>query len=67
MITINVNGESTTLDEALTVQALLAQLGFDADKVAVAMNMEFVSRSEYANINVIDGADIEVLAAVQGG
>ncbi len=52
-----------------TVQALLELLGIDAEArgIAVAVNAEVVPRPEWPAFTVADGAQVEVLTAVQGG
>ena len=67
MIKISFNGEVESLAESCTVQQLLESKGFDASKVAVAMNLELVPRSEFPSCVIEQDCELDVLAAVQGG
>lgn len=66
MIEISVNNEKKIL-KATTVAILLGECGFTAEKVAVAINAEFVPRSQYASHQLKNGDLVDVLSAVQGG
>ena len=63
---IRVNAEDVVVDENMTVGALLQSLGFPDRGVAVAVDQAVVPRSRWAT-TLSDGADIEVVTAVQGG
>ena len=52
---------ATTLSEALT------ELGWDAARVATALNGTFVSRDTRATTVLKEGDRLEVLAPMQGG
>ena len=67
MIVVSVNNEKKEFANAITVAELLATCGFVADKVAVAVNTEFVPRSAYAVEKVSNNDRVDVLAPVQGG
>jgi sulfur carrier protein len=43
------------------------QWGFDAAKVAIAVNEDFVPRSQYESYCLENGDQVDVLAPVQGG
>ena len=63
-----VNGEATELEAVMSVQKLLRALGYrEEQKLAVAVNTEFVPRSAHAERQVTDGDDIEIVAPMQGG
>lgn len=66
MKTLLVNGEQKNLS-AETVAELLEQLDYLSDKVAVAINGEFVPRSQYSTQTLQVSDSLEVLSAVQGG
>jgi sulfur carrier protein len=69
MTTVLVNGTHTDLDDGATVADLLGRLDVpsDARGVAVALDAEVVPRSAWASTVVTDGAQVEVLTAIQGG
>ncbi len=62
-----VNGVEHELAAGATVLDVLRLLEIPANGVAVAVNGEVVPRAEHAGTVLADGADIEVLTAVQGG
>ena len=63
---IVVNGEPRDL-AGLTVRGVLAELSMSDRGVAVAVNGDIVSRSQWDATTVEDGAVIEVVTAVAGG
>jgi sulfur carrier protein len=66
---ITVNGNPTDLAADATVAALLDHLDVPAEArgVAVAVDAEVVPRGEWETHVVGDGAQVEVVTAVQGG
>lgn len=65
-ITVTINGEKQTLNEAVSIATLLERRGQKAG-VAVAINGEFVPKSQHTSRIVRDGEDIEIVAPMQGG
>ena len=63
---IRVNAEPIEVDDQTTVAALLQSLGYPARGVAVAVDHVVLPRSAWAT-NLSDGAQLEVVTAVQGG
>jgi thiamine biosynthesis protein ThiS len=66
-MSITLNGEPYELDRPLTVLALLERLGIDPRTVAVEVDRRIVKRARYAEVEVGDGADVEIVAFVGGG
>jgi sulfur carrier protein len=64
---VTVNGEPHRLPVDGSVRDLLAQLGLDGRRVAIAIGREVVPRSEHALRRLRDGDRIEILEAVGGG
>lgn len=67
---ITVNGEPRCVDDATTVSELLGVLhGVDPKTrgVAVALNGEVVSRTQWQEAELTEGDRLEVLRAVGGG
>ena len=62
-----VNGERRELPDGTTVEQLLGALDVPHRGVAVALDAEVVPRSAWGQTVVPDGAQVEVLQAVQGG
>jgi len=66
-VELKVNGDSMTFDPAVTVGAIVAQLGLDKGPVAVERNGQVVPRSEHASTVVTEGDVIEIVHFVGGG
>ena len=66
---ITVNGNPSDVPGGATVAALLTRLDVPADArgVAVAVDAEVVPRGEWETHVVGDGAQVEIVTAVQGG
>ncbi|MGH2853822.1 MAG: sulfur carrier protein ThiS [Solirubrobacteraceae bacterium] len=66
---ILLNGRRSDLDAGATVADVLARLGLalDARGVAVAVDGEVVSRSDWGRFTLSPDARVEVLTAMQGG
>lgn len=64
---LSVNGEKRELLNVNVVNDVLTQLGYDAGKIALAINGEFVPRSQYAIRVVNEGEALDIVAPVQGG
>ena len=69
MMNVLVNGQERSLESGTTVAELVASLGAPADGrgVAVAIETEVVPRSSWSATELMPGARVEVLIAVQGG
>jgi sulfur carrier protein len=67
MTRVSLNGEPRELPDGATVETAVSELGADGDGVAVAVDGEVVPRGEWARTEVLDGQQVEVLRAVQGG
>ena len=64
---LQVNGEERDLPAALTLLALLEQLGMRADRVAVELNREIVAREQWPAKELRDGDRLEIVHFVGGG
>lgn len=63
---IRVNADDVEVDDQTTVAALLQSLGYPDRGIAVAVDQAVVPRSSWTT-TLSDGANIEVVTAVQGG
>ncbi|MEZ0340306.1 sulfur carrier protein ThiS [Mycobacterium sp. pV006] len=63
---VTVNDEAVDVAESITVAALLDHLGYPEKGIAVAVDWSVLPRSEW-DTALVDGAKVEVVAAVQGG
>jgi sulfur carrier protein len=62
-----INGKPHELTAGSRVRDALDQLGALRAGIAVAVDGEVVPRAAWADIELVDGARVEVLTAVQGG
>ncbi len=66
-INILVNGERRALRPPATIERLLAELGLQAARVAVAVNREVIPRSRHPQHELRDDDRIEIVRAIGGG
>jgi sulfur carrier protein len=66
-VIVVVNGEHRQLPNGTTIAALLEQLSAPERGVAVAVDGEVVPRGHWAATSLPEGAQVEVVAAIQGG
>ncbi len=45
----------------------MAAWGYDCGKIAVAVNEDFVPRSQYASLRLKESDRVDIVAPVQGG
>ncbi|MBI5178961.1 MAG: sulfur carrier protein ThiS [Nitrospinae bacterium] len=64
---IRINGETKEVPEGMTVQSLLDIVKAEAKYVAVAVNTDFVPRSEHAKTKIMEGDDVEIVSPQSGG
>ena len=64
---IFVNGSPREVPASPTIAELLAELGVEARRVAVALNRDVVPRARHAEVVVQPGDRLEIVQAVQGG
>lgn len=64
---ISLNDEGIELENALTVKALLVQLGYHQPGCALAINQTIIPRDSWDNRLLQDGDDILLFQAIAGG
>ncbi len=67
MISLQVNGETKTLNSACTVADALKTWGYQSKDIAIAINGEFVPRAFYTQQPLIDNDLIDIVTPIQGG
>ena len=67
MPTIHLNGESRSLPEGTTVDALLEELRLRGKPVAVEINRDVVPRSTFDSRRLEDKDSVEIVTLVGGG
>lgn len=64
---IVLNGTPRSLEGSRSVAELLDELGYTGKRIAVERNGEIVPRSEYAQTQLQNGDQLEIVVAVGGG
>ncbi len=67
MITIHVNSEAKQIDNSSSIAEALTAWGYQSEKIALAINGEFVPRTEYNDHYFQAGDQVDVVAPIQGG
>jgi len=62
-----INGEEKVFAAIDNLGMLVEQLGMKGDRVAVELNREIVSRTEWVNTQLHDGDRLEIVHFVGGG
>lgn len=62
-----INGEPREIEGAATLASLIEQLGMKQDRVAVELNRNIVSREKWAEAQLADGDQLEIVHFVGGG
>src|SRR5689334_16973985 len=66
-INVTINGEAKLLNGAMSLNEMLSNLGLDPRKIAVERNLEIVPRSSYAQVQVREGDNYEIVHFIGGG
>ncbi|HEV2388138.1 MAG TPA: sulfur carrier protein ThiS [Candidatus Acidoferrales bacterium] len=66
-MSITVNGQSRDVPAGITVADLVAQLGWNAGRVAIERNREILPRSQWSSTAVEPGDTYEIVQFVGGG
>lgn len=64
---ITINGESKQFTDIQTVSDMLAQLGYQNQRLAVELNGEIVPKSQHGTTAIKNGDTLELVVAVGGG
>lgn len=67
MITVNVNNTSHTFNSPSHLQDLLTQLDISEKGIAVAVNNQIISKSDWNRRELAEGENILIIRATQGG
>lgn len=67
MTRLSLNNEPVQIDADTRLNDALAAWGYGNDKVAVAINGEFVPRAQYPHQQLHDGDQVDVVSPVGGG
>ena len=64
---IRVNGDEREFDASLTLAGLIERLGMKSDRVAIELNREIAPRDRWAQLELNDGDQVEIVHFVGGG
>ena len=67
MIEIIVNGEKRTVNDAINIKEMIAELGYAKEGFALALNGTFVAINAYESTMIRADDIVEILSPVQGG
>jgi sulfur carrier protein len=66
-MTVTVNGEPRDLAPGVTLADVVSQVTDSAKGIAAALNGEVVPRRAWPDTPLAEGAQVEIVTAVQGG
>jgi len=64
---LKINGDEKEVENIVTLSDLVAHLAMKADRVAVELNREIVSRTNWAATTLKAGDELEIVHFVGGG
>lgn len=64
---IYINSKMILIDASISLLEVLDNNGYTSGNFAIAVNRVFVPRGQYANTQMSDGDEIEVVVPMQGG
>lgn len=64
---IILNGQSITIDSAISLKTLAEQQQLDVDKIVIEYNSDIPDKTQYETIVIQDGDQIEFVQFVGGG
>ena len=67
MITVSLNGESTTVQENSSLNDLLVEAKISLKGIAVAVNQNIVSKQQWGATTLVDQDQLLIIKATQGG
>ena len=62
-----INGQQKNIDNNLTVEQLVIDLGYKEKRFALEINGEVIPKSEYSNKIIFENDRLEIISAVGGG
>lgn len=67
MITLTINGSAQSFEAPIKLAALLENMQLTGKRVAIERNGEIVPRSQYVQVELLNGDQLEIVVAVGGG
>jgi sulfur carrier protein len=68
LMNLKINGSIKSFDDtSMTIEELVIQLNLVGKRIAIEKNGMIISKSEFQNISLQDGDQLEIVGAVGGG
>ena len=67
MISIILNGQSKQIDDDINIDQLLQSMDLSEKRLAVEINQQIISRSDFPSHNLKDQDKVEIVQAIGGG
>lgn len=67
MITIILNGSNKQIDSDTSIARLLESLDLGEKRLAVEVNQQIISRSDFASVTLNEKDNVEIVQAIGGG
>jgi len=67
LIELTINGAPHTFQQKLTMSELLEKMNLTGKRVAIERNGEIVPRSQFGEVQLASGDQLEIVVAVGGG
>ncbi len=64
---IELNGQSTQLEESCSIKQMLEKLELNEKRLAVEVNQEVIPRAQHDGFQLSSGDRVEIIQAVGGG
>jgi len=61
------NGKKINVDNNLTAQQLLYEMGYQDKRIALEINGEVTPKSQYSSKIIVENDNVEIIAAIGGG
>jgi sulfur carrier protein len=67
MFELKINGQIRQFPQALSVAALVEELGYAGKRIAIERNGEIVPKGQHVATQLVSGDQLEIVVAVGGG
>ncbi len=64
---VTINGKEHVFTRELSISALVRELRIDVKKVAIEKNLSIIPYSEYENMMLNEGDNLEIVSFIGGG
>ncbi len=64
---IELNGETTQIDDQCSISEIIRMQGLEGKRIAVEVNLEVIPRAQHLTFQLSSGDKVEIIQAVGGG